>query len=233
MKKSMLIAAGLILFSLVNAQTLDEIVKKYGAANKVSQMASKQTVKISAKMSMMGMDMEMTMWMKKPNKIKTSTNFGGQEMIQVFDGTKGYAVNPMSGSVEPVEMTPDQVKQILRSNLFDNYLETYMKEGRLTLAGEEAVNGKAAYKIKASIEGVSNMSLFIDKATFLLAKTSMDVNQGGMAITVDSYPSDYKETNGVFLPMKTTTSAAGMEYVVTFTSVEVDIPIDDSVFKIK
>jgi len=33
--------------------------------------------------------------------------------------------------------------------------------------------------------------------------------------------------------MKTTTSAAGMEIVITFTKVEVDIPIDDSVFKIK
>jgi hypothetical protein len=35
------------------------------------------------------------------------------------------------------------------------------------------------------------------------------------------------------LPMKTTTSASGMEIVTTFTNVEVDIPMEDSVFKIK
>ena len=33
-------------------------------------------------------------------------------MIQVFDGEKGYMVNPMTGSSEPVEMTADQVKEV-------------------------------------------------------------------------------------------------------------------------
>ena len=33
--------------------------------------------------------------------------------------------------------------------------------------------------------------------------------------------------------MKTTTTAQGMEFVMKFTKVEVDIPMDDSIFKIK
>ena len=32
--------------------------------------------------------------------------------------------------------------------------------------------------------------------------------------------------------MKTSTTAQGMEFVMNFTKVEVDIPVDDSVFKI-
>lgn len=75
--------------------------------------------------------------------------------------------------------------------------------------------------------------MFIDKASSLLVKTVATVNQQGMDMTVESYPSDYTETNGVFLPMKTTTSTSGMEIVTTFTKVEVDVPIDDSVFKLK
>ena len=75
--------------------------------------------------------------------------------------------------------------------------------------------------------------MYIDKSTFLLLKTVADLNQGGMAVTVESFPTDYTETSGIFLPMKTTTTASGMEIVTTFTKVEVDIPIEDSVFKIK
>jgi hypothetical protein len=52
-------------------------------------------------------------------------------------------------------------------------------------------------------------------------------------MTVESYPSDYTETNGIILPMKTTTSMNGMDMVITYTKVEVDIPIEDSVFSIK
>ena len=117
----------------INAQSLDEIVKKYTAANKLDKVANLKTIKITANMSMMGMEMPMVMWMKNPNKIKTVTTINGQDMIQVFDGEKGYVINPMTGSTDPVEMTPDQVKQTLRSNMFQNYLANYFKNGQLAL----------------------------------------------------------------------------------------------------
>jgi hypothetical protein len=52
-------------------------------------------------------------------------------------------------------------------------------------------------------------------------------------VTVDSYPTNYTETDGIVLPMKTTTSASGMEIVLTFDKVEVNIPMEDSIFKAK
>jgi outer membrane lipoprotein-sorting protein len=233
MKKLFFTTACLLAAIAINAQSLDEIVKKYTAANMLDLISGKETIKITANLSMMGMEMPLEMWMKKPNKIKTVTNMGGQEMIQVFDGEKGYTVNPMMGSTDPVEMTAEQVTDIQRNNIFQNYLEDYLKKGRLNLEGEESVNGKPAFKIKATLESGATAYLFIDKAEYLLLKTTTEITQGGMAMTVESFPSDYRDNNGVFLPMKTTASMSGMEIVTSFTKVEVDIPIDDSVFKIK
>jgi outer membrane lipoprotein-sorting protein len=233
MKKLFLFTACLFLAVAVSAQSLEEIVKKYSTANKLDQIAGKQTIKITATMSMMGMDMPMEMWMKKPNKIKTVTNMGGQEMIQVFDGEKGYSVNPMTGSTDPVEMSSEQVADVQRNNLFQNYMDNYLKNGLLALEGEDSVNGKPAFKIKATLGSGTTANLFIDKDSYLLVKTTTDINQGGMAMTLEAVPSEYADNNGVFLPMKTTTTVSGMEIVTTFTKVEVDVPIDDSVFKLK
>ena len=122
--------------------------------------------------------MPMEMWMKNPNKIKTVTSFNGQDMIQVFDGEKGYMINPMTGSTDPVEMTPDQVKQTLRSNMFQNYMANYLKNGQLTLEGEENVNDKPAFKIKATVEGGTVIDMFIDKSSYLLVKTSTTTSSG-------------------------------------------------------
>ena len=55
----------------------------------------------------------------------------------------------------------------------------------------------------------------------------------GMSVTMDSYPSDYTETSGIMIPMKTSTSAQGMDIIINFTKVEVDVPMEDSFFKIK
>jgi len=233
MKKLIFIMAGLIIMSVVSAQTLEEIVKKYTAANKLDQVSNLKTIKITANMSMMGMEMPMVMWMKNPNKIKSVTTFNGQEMIQVFDGEKGYVVSPMTGSTDPVEMTEDQVKQTLRKSMFQNYMANYFKNGQLALAGEDKVNDKPAYKIKATAEGGTVIDMYIDKSSYLLVKTSTTTSQGGMTITMDSYLSDYTETSGLLIPMKTTSSAQGMDIIINFTKIEVDVPMDDSLFKIK
>ncbi len=233
MKKLVTVLAGIILVTSLNAQSLEEIIKKYSAANKHDQISALSTIKITGKMSMMGMEMPMELWMKKPDKIKTVTNFNGQEMVSAFDGTKGYSINPMTGSSVPVEMTPEQVSQAQNNNLFQDYLANYFKEGKLKLIGDDNVNGKPAFKIQATLDGGNKIDLFISKDSYLLLKTTTSVNQGGMSMTADSYMTDYKDNNGVFLPMKTTTSANGMEFTIEFTKVEVNIPMDDSIFTLK
>jgi len=233
MKKLFLTVSFLLGVLILNAQSLEDIINKYTEANKLDKIANFKTIKITAKTSMMGMDMPMEIWMKNPNKIKTVTSINGQDMVQVFDGEKGYTINPMAGSNTPVEMTTDQINSVIKNNIFQNYMANYLKTGQLTLSGEDNVNGKPVYKIKADIGGGNTAMMYIDKSSYLILKTVADVNQGGMAISVESYPSDYTETSGILLPMKTTTTASGMEIVTTFTKVEVDVPIDDSVFQIK
>jgi len=233
MKKLLLGVSLLFAFAAINGQSLEDIIGKYTVANKLDKIGNIQTIRISAKTSVMGMDMPMEMWMKNPNKLKSVTSFNGQDIIQVFDGEKGYMVNPMAGSLEPVEMTAEQIKQADRNNMFNNYMARYLIEGKLTLEGEENVNGKPAFKIKTDLDGTGTATMFIDKSSYLIVKTIATVNQGGMDMTVESFPSDYTETNGILVPMKTTTSASGMEIVTTFTKVEVDVPMEDSVFKIK
>lgn len=214
--------------SCLNAQSLEEIVKKYTDASKLDNVANVKTIKITASMSVMGMELPMTLWMKNPDKMKSVTNINGQDMIQVFDGTKGFTVNPMSGSTDPVEMTPDQIKQSQRTNMFRNYLADALKKGQLTLEGEENVNDKPAFKLKYDADGIVSY-IDIDKSTYYCVKTSSTTN----GVTVDSYPTDYTETNGVVIPMKTSTSAQGMDMVMTFTKVEVDTPMEDDIFIIK
>lgn len=218
--------------AVINAQSLEEIVKKYSEANKKDIVSEATTIKITAKMSMMGMELPMEMWMKNPDKIKTIVSFNGQDIISTFDGEKGYSVNPMTGSAEAVEMTPDQIKQTQNSNVFQNQMANYQKEGKLKLLGEENINDKPAFKIQADLGDGNTSDMFIDKSTYLLVKSSSTITAEGNTVTSDTYPSDYKETNGILFPMTTTISAQGMDMILVFEKVEVNIPIQDSVFKI-
>ena len=109
------------------------------------------------------------------------------------------------------------------------------KNGLLSLEPEEKVNDKPAYKIKESLDGGNYIYHFIDKVTFLPLKLTANVSQQGQTFIVDSYLSDFTETNGILVPMKTTQSISsmGMEMVTTIEKIEVNIPMEDSIFKLK
>jgi len=231
MKRLNFVITGLIALFAINAQSLEEILKKYSVAHKIDQLSNLKTIKTTSKMLVMGMEMQAETWMKNPNKIKTVSNMNGQESIQVFDGEKGYIVNNMGGSRKVIEMTPDQVKEMLRQNMFENIWMDYYKNGQLTLEGEEIVNESPAFKIKATLKD-GFIHLFIDKGSYLPVKQFFTINLEGKSATVESFPSEYAEINGVFLPMKTTGSFFGVEMTITITNVEVDIPMEDSIFRL-
>lgn len=233
MKKILLVFTGLIAFAFINAQSLNEIVKNYSTAIKYDKLAGVTSIKITGKMSAMGMEMPMVMYMKNPNKIKVTYSFNGQDMVSVFDGEKGYTVNPMTGSTTPVELTGEQLKQVRQNNVFNNQLLDYLKNGQLTLEGTENVNDKPAFKLKANV-GTNPIYLFIDKSSYMLVKTSTTVDQMGTLMNVDSYMTDYVDINGVVIAKKTSAMANGMEAaVITFDKIEVNIPMEDSFFKMK
>ena len=101
MKCTVLLAA-LVLFAFVStqAQTLDEVLEKHYKATGQEKVESVKTIFVKAKMSMMGMDMPMTIQMKKPDKFRTENEVMGQKVIAGFDGEKGWMKNPMA----PIDM---------------------------------------------------------------------------------------------------------------------------------
>jgi hypothetical protein len=233
MKKLLSLLAGIIVVAVMNGQSLDEIVKNHSAAVKQDNLSKISTIKITGKMSAMGMEMPMVMMMKNPNKIRVTYSFNGQDMVSVFDGEKGYTINPMMGSSAPVELTGEQLKQVQNNNIFQNQIVNYFKDGKMTLEGTENVKDKPAYKLKI-MDGDTPIYMFLDKGSYLLVKLTTTANQMGNTMEVESYLSDYTDIDGVILPKKTTAMANGMEAaVITFDKIEVNLPMDDSEFKAK
>jgi hypothetical protein len=232
MKKSILLLAAIFAVAVIHAQTAEEIIKKYTVANKLDKLSAISTVKITGKMSMMGTELPMELWMKSPDKLKQVMSFNGQEIVSAIDGTKGYMINPMSGSTTPTEMPLGQIEQSKNSLVFYNYMEAYLKNGKLTLEGSENVGDKPAYKLKIVMDGGTTMWAFIDKSSYLMVKASVNTSSNGVDVTADILYSDFKDNNGVFLPMKMNTSANGMEIIMIYDKVEVNIPMEDSIFKL-
>ncbi len=231
MKKSMTLLAALIMASVCSAQTLDEIANKYYAANGLENLEKAQTMTIQGKVSQMGMEIPLTILVKKPNKVRITQEFNGMEIIIAFDGAKGYMVNPMTGSTDPVELPAEQLGGVQEYNMFrDSFMDGF-KAGRVTLEGEEAVEGKPTFKIKITSETGTATTIFIDKESYLTVKSAQTVNQMGQEMEVESYVRERREVNGIKFGTVITNFVNGAEMGgMNLEKIEFDTPIDDSVF---
>lgn len=217
--------------SVCSAQSLDEIVNKYYAASGIEHLEKAQTAVLKGNVSMMGMDLPMTVMVKRPNKIRVVQEFSGMEIIMTYDGEKGFMINPLSGITTPTELPLDQVSGVLEQNVLDDQLMAAFRAGKATLSGEESVDGKPAYKITVQSPGGNEVILFIDKGSFLIVKTMVTTEQMGQVMEVETYVRKYKVINGVTFGSEVAQYISGQEFGgMTIETIEFDKPLDDSLF---
>ena len=129
MKKSMTLLAAFLVASVCSAQSLDEIANKYYAANGIENLEKAQTMTMKGVVSQMGMELPITIMVKKPNKVKVIQEFNGMEIVIAFDGEKGFMLNPLTGATEAVELPAEQLGQVQEYNVFKDSFMRLSKPG--------------------------------------------------------------------------------------------------------
>ncbi|MDX9928615.1 MAG: hypothetical protein RBS37_02055 [Bacteroidales bacterium] len=234
MKRLVLSLTMLAVLTTLGAQSLEEIARKNYEATGQAAFAEAQTVTIHAKAYQGGMEIPMVISMKKPDKVRITMTFQGMEIIQAYDGVKGYMVNPMMGSSEAVELPPAEAANMKNQANFTTNLTDYLKDNKLEMVGDADVGGKSAWKIKIIMPTGDIAYIYIDKASYRQLKSDMSVSQMGMEINIETYLADYATFNGLMLPKTTTSYANGTEMMmVVIEKAEVNLPMDDKIFIIK
>lgn len=218
---------------VAGAQSLEQVIQKHLKAINADKLSGFKTLVLKGHMNMQGMQLDIQMYEKAPDKIKSVSNINGMEMVQVVNGDRGYMINPMMGSNEAVPLTPEQIASVKSSSMLNtNILEEY-KAGNMIMEGEETVAGNPAYKIKISApEGTRY--IFIDKKSHYMTQMRMSVNQMGNETMVEIRMSDFTDTDGVIMARTIDTFMNGQPAgTAVYERIEFNSEIDDSVFEIK
>lgn len=185
------------------------------------------TYKTSGEMSMMGQKVEVVQAFKKPNLSSMVMSMSGMVVQKiVFDGT----VLKMSGMQGEQEITEGEQLEEMKLNAGVCPEINYVKNGyKLTVKGVEQVNGKDTYALEV-VKGKTITIDYYDVESGLKVKSvaTAEGPQGAMQQATEY--SNYKEINGVKFPHTIKQSVSGMAMNTTITSIEVNQPIDNSIF---
>ena len=117
------------------------------------------------------------------------------------------------------EMTEDELT-VYQEQLYEDWVTLLLplneKGFDLFLLRESEVNGRRALGVKVSQKGRQDVDLFFDKQHGLLVKTQRVVHSlEGKEVKQETFLENYKDVDGVKIPMKTTRLVDGKKYGMT------------------
>lgn len=221
-----------ISISSLQAQDLQEILNSHFEV--IGQEANNNitTMKATGKSVGQGMENEFTVYQIRPNSFRLEVNIQGTQMIQSFDGEKGWYVAPWTGSTDPIELTGVQLKSMERQADFDGTLYNYDEKGYQTeLIGTEDMEGTEVFKIKQTDKEGDIFYQFIDTENFILLKTTAVLKMGESETQSDTYYSNFNEQEGMVIPFNIEVKMNDQTVSqINIEQVEFNVDIDKAIF---
>ena len=233
MKKSVLTFITLLAITAgaAYAQNLDEVLKKHFNAVGQEKLMDTDTYVIKARIDQMGMQLPMTMKMKRPNKFRMEMEMQGQKMIQVYDGEKGWVVAPwVSPEAQPLD--GPQLQQAMDQADIDGELYNFKEKGHTAdLIGKVMYNDDEAYRIKLTTKDGLVKNYYLDADTYLVSGVKSTVNAQGQEVEVEQTMNDYEETDGVMIARKIESKTPMGTAAIVIEEVSFGKELDESEFQ--
>jgi outer membrane lipoprotein-sorting protein len=215
---------------------LDDIIKKsVDAQGGLDKMKAIKTLKSTGKMIIGGGQMEapVTAYMKRPGSNRMEISIQGQKIVEAFDGTTKWMINPLMGGKDPQKAPGEDTKMASDdADGVEGPLVNYKEKGNaVELLGKEEVDGNMAYKLKVTLKSGNVRTIFLDEKSFLTVKMVSKVKQMGQEFEAEAFPANYKPVEGVMMPFSMemkVNKQVGMQ--MQFEKIEANVPLDDSLF---
>lgn len=243
-RRVLLLVAAFACSFAVKAQTADEIIANYfeNTGGK-AKWETVKGIKMTAKVNAQGMELPVNMIMLKDGRQTTSFTLQGMEIRQqVFDGTNLWGTNFQSMKAEKSDA---EETENFKANLGSDFpipFYNYTARGyKVELLGKETVEGSETFKVKLTkkpikVDGVETENVefyYFDTENFVPLVIESEVKSGPMKGMISQMKlSDYQDVNGVMLPFSMTQGAKGQPggQTITFTAIELNPTVEDSVF---
>jgi hypothetical protein len=240
MKKLLIVLSSCLISALVVAQDLkiEEVIAKNLAAIGQEKLAKIQTIKITGKMVQSGLELLVTQYQKKPDIARQEIEVQGVKVIMVVNGNTGWAINPMTGSSDPQDLSQEMITTIKGSDKedpvisWDNPFSNWKENGTVVeMAGKEIIDGIPVYNLKFTFKDKSVVNYFVDATKFVVIRQKSTKSVQGQTFDQELRYSDFRDDSGILNPGKMEVLVNGQQgQIYTTDKCEFNIPINDSLF---
>jgi len=218
------------------AQSADDVIaRSFAAQGGVEKLKAISAVRMSGRMTVgPGMEAPIVIEMKRPKLLRAEISVQGMAIVQVYDGTQGWMLNPMSGRTTAEPMPADMAKAMDDQADMDGPLMDYKAKGHtVELLGRELVGAADCFKLKLTQKDGSVTHFYFDATTFLTVKQESRRTMGGTDVETETIVSNWKSVDGLMFPFSIDSGQKGgpARQKMTIEKIDVNPVIDDARFR--
>jgi hypothetical protein len=221
--------------SLVQSQTLEDVLKKHFAAIGQEKRVTVNTMKVSGKMTRGGIETPIIEMAKRPDLFRVEVTFtgSGSNNSSTFNGKEGWIIAPSSGSTVPQPLEDYDLKSIRYRADMDGMLWNWKEKGyTVTLEGNEDMEGTSCYKVKLVTKDNDSFTYYLDSDSYMILRTNRKLKVQGDEIESDIYYSNYMQVEGLTVPGKVDYKMDGQIVGTSITDkVEINPELDKGLFE--
>jgi hypothetical protein len=212
-------------------EILDRHIEATGGKEAYAKITSRR---ITGTLSMpaQAMEAQLLLVQKPPNmrRLEISMKDMGT-LLQVCDGKHAWEVNERSGS--PRLLEGDEAQTALRNAVFQPDLHWRELYDHVETVGVEDVDDKPAYKVVLASEGGEEITNYYDKQSGRMVRSDRTIDTPMGSMTIQSYPGEYKQIDGIWLPTSSRQVVAemNMKREFKFQKIEHNIDLPEGAFE--
>lgn len=202
--------------------TVSSVLNKYiNAIGGKAALEKIKTIKYVAKANIQGQEITLVRKETATGKTFQEMSLADMPMMKLaFNGKKGYSEMQMKRT----EMTPDDLAELKYAAIFPEL--NMLNSQTISLSGIEQMNGKDAYKLT---DGKLSFFYDVDSGLKVAESTKKEASPGNVLEQMTTY-SDYKETDGIQFPFKSTINI-GAEIVLNVEDIKINQDVSDRDFE--
>lgn len=136
------------------------------------------------------------------DRVRYDFGLQGLDLVQSYDGTGAWKINPFQGRKDAERMSADEGRQLADAALIEGPLLASRHDGsRVQYLGREDFDGTLAYKLKVTQKDGDEFTYLLDPDTYLEIKVEETRRIRGAQQTTESELGDYEKVAGVYFPM--------------------------------
>jgi len=216
------------------AQELSDILSRYQQAiGGEEAWKAVQSLRRTGTLDLMGgaLQAQITVTSARPARTRADIDVAsmGVQVVQAFDGTTAWTINPSMGTSEPQVMDAATAEAMLEQSDLDGPLIDWQADGNsVSLVGTESVDGVDAFVLEVTYPTGNTSRYYLDPATYLVMQVTADRAATGATVTKMS---DYRDIGrGLKVPFHVESTAPQGSQEVTWDAFELDVEVDDAMF---